>query len=345
MADAPPLYAAVALNVPMDKLFHYRVPEALRGAVAVGARVRVPFGQREMTGTCVKFSADPGIHSARVRDILGVLDQRAFLDEQMRDLTEWMARYYCCPWGKTLDAVLPSVIKTGAAARSVQWVSAARPAEELLAHAAQIEKRSPRQARILRALAGIPGEIVAGELARLAEADAGVIAKLGKAGFLTLLKKAATDPLLELPIAAHRAAGPDARAEGGARPDPGGVRARPVPRGAAPRRHRQRQDGSLSAGAAPLRRVGPAGDRPRAGDRPHAADGGAVPRAVRPRPRAPQRHHRFRTARALDGDPRRPRRRRHRHALRRLRACSETRPARRGRGTRSLLQAAERAAL
>ena len=155
MAETAPLYAAVALNVPLDKLFHYRVPEALRGSVTVGARVRVPFGRREMTGTCVKFSAEPGIPSARVRDIIGVLDQRAFLDERMRDLTEWMARYYCCSWGKTLDAVLPSVIKKDAVARTIQWVSAARPPDELRAHAAQIEKRSPRQARMLRALAGI----------------------------------------------------------------------------------------------------------------------------------------------------------------------------------------------
>ncbi len=345
MADAPPLYAAVALNVPMDKLFHYRVPEALRGAVAVGARVRVPFGRREMTGTCIKFSADPGIHSARVRDILGVLDQRAFLDEHMRDLTEWMARYYCCSWGKTLDAVLPSVIKTGAAARTVQWVSAARPAEELLARAAQIEKRSPRQARILRALAGIQGRNRRrrtgpprrGRRGRHREALQGRLPDPGE--------KSRERSAPRFSRRARRAAGPDARAAGGARPDPGGVRARPVPRGAAPRRHRQRQDGSLSAGAAPLHRVGPAGHRARAGDRPHAADGGAVPRAVRPRPRAAQRHHRFRAARAVDGDPRRPRRRRRRHALRRLRARAEARPARRGRGTRSLLQAAERPAL
>jgi primosomal protein N' (replication factor Y) len=201
MADAARLYAAVALNVPLDKLFHYRVPEALRGAVTVGARVRVPFGRREMTGTCIKFSDDPGIHSARVRDIIGVLDQRAFLDERMRDLTEWMARYYCCSWGKTLDAVLPSVIKTGAAARTIQRVSAARPADELLAHAAQIERRSPRQARTLRALVEAQREIAAGELARLANADGGVISKLCKAGFLALRKeKAAHDPLLESPV-------------------------------------------------------------------------------------------------------------------------------------------------
>jgi primosomal protein N' (replication factor Y) (superfamily II helicase) len=197
MADAPHLYAAVALNVPLDKLFHYRVPEALRGLVTVGARVRVPFGRREMTGTCVKFSDDPGIHSARVRDIIGVLDKRAFLDERMLDLTEWMARYYCCSWGKTLDAVLPSVIKKDAVARTIQFVSAVRSPEELLAHAAKIEKRAPRQARILRALAEKAGEIAAGELA----ADAGVLSKLSKAGFLTLRReKAARDPFLEFPV-------------------------------------------------------------------------------------------------------------------------------------------------
>jgi primosomal protein N' (replication factor Y) len=200
MAGAPQIYAAVALNVPMDKLFHYRVPEALRGEVAVGARVRVPFGRREMTGTCVRFSGDPGVQSARVRDILGVLDQRAFLDERMRDLTEWMARYYCCSWGKTLDAVLPSVIKSGAAARTRRWVCAARPREELLARAAQIEKRSPRQARTLRALAGSEGEIAAGELAALAGSDGGVLSKLREAGLLTLREEAARDPVLEFPV-------------------------------------------------------------------------------------------------------------------------------------------------
>ena len=190
MADAPPLYAAVALNVPLDKLFHYRVPEALREAVTVGARVRVPFGRREMTGTCVKFSDDPGVHSARVRDILGVLDQRAFLDERMRDLTEWMARYYCCSWGKTLDAVLPSVIKTGAVARTIQWVSAARPADELLARAAQVEKRSPRQARTLRALAAAPGRNRRRRTGRhRRKPTRGVLSKLCEAGFLTLRKE------------------------------------------------------------------------------------------------------------------------------------------------------------
>ncbi len=201
MADAPPLYAAVALNVPMDKLFHYRVPEALRAAVTVGARVRVPFGRREMTGTCVKFSAEPGVHSARVRDILGVLDKRAFLDERMLGLTEWMARYYCCSWGKTLDAVLPSVIKKEAAPRTVRRVSAARSPDELRARAAQIEKRSPRQARTLRTLADREGEITASELAAVAGTDSGVLLKLCEAGFLTLRKEeAARDPFLDSPV-------------------------------------------------------------------------------------------------------------------------------------------------
>jgi primosomal protein N' (replication factor Y) len=196
MAEAPSRYAVVRLNVPVDKPFHYRVPEALRGIVTVGARVRVPFGRREMTGTCVEFSDNPGIPSARVRDIISVLDQRAFLDEHMRGLTEWMARYYCCSWGKTLDAVLPSVIKKDAVARTIQFVSAARPRDELRAHAAQIEKRAPRQARILRALADTEGEIAAGELA-----DGGALSKLCEAGFLTLRKeKTAPAPILEFPV-------------------------------------------------------------------------------------------------------------------------------------------------
>jgi primosomal protein N' (replication factor Y) len=194
-------YAAVALNVPVDKLFHYRVPEPLREALTAGARVRVPFGRREMTGYCVGFAETPDVEAARVKDILRVLDRPAILDERMLRLTRWMAEYYCCSWGAALDAALPSGVKKGSAARTVLMVSAARPAEELRARAAELEARAPRQARALRALAATEGEITASDLAGLAEVDHGVLWRLCRAGHLTRRKeKMPDDPSLEFRV-------------------------------------------------------------------------------------------------------------------------------------------------
>jgi len=189
MAGELHAYAVVALNMPMDKVFHYRTPEPLREVLTVGARVRVPFGRREMTGYCVGFAETPDVEAKRVKDILRVLDQPAILDERMLGLTRWMAEYYCCPWGRALDAVLPSVIKKGTAPRTALMVAAARPTEELRARAAEVEARAPRQAQALRALAGTEGEITASDLADLAEVDPGVLSSLCKAGYLRKRKE------------------------------------------------------------------------------------------------------------------------------------------------------------
>ena len=66
----------------------------------------------------------------------------ALLDARMLALTRWMAQYYCCSWGWTLDHVLPAVIKEGTAAKTVLKVSAAKSPEELRARAAEILERA-----------------------------------------------------------------------------------------------------------------------------------------------------------------------------------------------------------
>ena len=98
-------FAAVVLNVPIEGPFHYRVPEPLKQAIQRGARVRVPFGRREMIGYCVGFDDEIDFDESRVKDIIELLDRPPILDERMLELTRWMSRYYCCSWGEALDAV------------------------------------------------------------------------------------------------------------------------------------------------------------------------------------------------------------------------------------------------
>ena len=194
-------YASVALNVPLDSLFDYRIPEPLRDEIEIGARVRVPFGRREMVGYCVGFPAAPGIAVERVKDLHQLLDRPALLDERMLKLTRWMASYYCCSWGEALDAVLPAGVKKRQAARTVLMVAALHEAPALRRAADELRERAPRQARTLTALAATHGEIAAGDLLDLAEADHSVLAALERDGWLKLRRqRQANDPSLEFRV-------------------------------------------------------------------------------------------------------------------------------------------------
>ena len=194
-------FAAVALNVPLEGPFQYRVPEALRDAIEIGARVRVPFGRREMTGACVGLTDEPEIEESRIKEILRLIDRAPLLDRRMLELTRWMASYYCCSWGEALEAVLPSGVRKGKAARTVLFVRAARTAKELRARAVEIEKRAPRQARALHVLASTEGEMPARDFVSLAEIDYSVISALRRSGCAATRRERVTDdPSLEFHV-------------------------------------------------------------------------------------------------------------------------------------------------
>ncbi len=126
----------------------------------------------------------------------------------------------------------------------------------------------------------------------------------------------------------------------------GAGRGRALPDSVAARRHRQRQDGALSAPRGARDRVGAPGPRARAGNRAHAGRDGPVPRAIRRARRDPaQRALPGRAARPVAAHPPRRDRRRRRHALGRLHAARIRRAHRRRRGARFVVQAGRAAAV
>ena len=78
-----------------DKLFTYRVPEALKERVAPGVRVSVPFGSGNRRRVGLVFSLT-GEGEERVKDVDSILDQEPSLEPDMLELARWMKeRYYC----------------------------------------------------------------------------------------------------------------------------------------------------------------------------------------------------------------------------------------------------------
>jgi primosomal protein N' (replication factor Y) len=161
----PKTYAAVVLNVPLDGPFHYRVPERLHAVIQLGVRVRVRFGKSEKIGYVIGFTGSTGLDEARIHEILELVDEEPLLDTRMIELGRRVAEYYACSWGRTLDSMVPGIVRGNTRPRTVTMVSANRSADELLRRADELERRAPRRAAILRKLANAAGEICANDLA------------------------------------------------------------------------------------------------------------------------------------------------------------------------------------
>jgi len=96
-------YCDVALAVPLDMVFTYRVPAET--TPVVGGRVLVPFRQQRMTGIVVALHDRKP--SVKTKTILGVLDVEPVLDDQLLRLGRWIADYYLAPIGEVFRTMLP----------------------------------------------------------------------------------------------------------------------------------------------------------------------------------------------------------------------------------------------
>jgi len=96
-------FCDVALPVPLDMAFTYRVPA--EAAPVVGGRVLLPFRQQRLTGVVVELHDRKP--SVKAKSILSVLDATPVLDEQLLRLGRWIANYYLAPIGEVFRTMLP----------------------------------------------------------------------------------------------------------------------------------------------------------------------------------------------------------------------------------------------
>ncbi|MGE4367130.1 primosomal protein N' [Thermomonas sp.] len=102
----------VALPVPLPRLFDYLPPPGIAAAtVAVGQRLRVPFGHRALCGVVLGHGeAGSGI---TLRAALELLDTGPLLHGELLDSLRWLAGYLHAPVGEVLATALPAALRRG----------------------------------------------------------------------------------------------------------------------------------------------------------------------------------------------------------------------------------------
>ena len=137
-----PRIARVVPEVSLDRAFDYEISAALENEITLGAKVRVPFGTREIVGYVVEFPTDPAQRT--LKPIQEILSRGTFLPPVLIELAQWMAQYYAAPLAVALMSVLPQAVRRADAAfKQRLWVEPL--ATELTPEAAQALKKSPAQ--------------------------------------------------------------------------------------------------------------------------------------------------------------------------------------------------------
>jgi primosomal protein N' (replication factor Y) len=144
----------VALDIPLPTLFDYTVAEG--NAVAVGQRVVVPFGRRQMVGVVMECVAGTDVAPERIKPVVQVLHDSAPLSPELLDLLRFCSDYYRYPIGQTVLSALPARLRSDQPVTGKPVLSYRLSASGAALDLDNFPKRKVVQRRILAKLAEQP---------------------------------------------------------------------------------------------------------------------------------------------------------------------------------------------
>ena len=122
------MVARVAIDLALNRLFTYEVPEELKKKLAVGQLLSVPFGHRQARGFVLEMAESlPREENSqyKLKPITAIVDETPFFSVALLELVKRVAAYTAAPLEAVLKAALPAaVLKRNARARELLFVEA-----------------------------------------------------------------------------------------------------------------------------------------------------------------------------------------------------------------------------
>jgi primosomal protein N' (replication factor Y) len=78
-----------------------------------GCRVRVPLGKSERIGIVLEHVSSSHIDSAKLKELVEVLDATPIVGPELLDALLWCADYYHHPIGEVVSQALPTLLRRG----------------------------------------------------------------------------------------------------------------------------------------------------------------------------------------------------------------------------------------
>ncbi len=147
-----PVILHLALPVPLRRSFAYLPPENDPTTPLPGCRYQVPFGNQTLVGILLYSNDTSPIAIEKLKKADSRLDDTPVLSNDLLNLINWTANYYHQPLGEVFTTALPTLLRQGRPAISIEqeyWFCTDAPTKDLQ----QQLKRAPKQKALLDLLA------------------------------------------------------------------------------------------------------------------------------------------------------------------------------------------------
>ena len=186
-------FVGVVVNRPIEQVLTYWAPSRPGRTVCPGQRLRVPLGRgnRLTIGYCVSVDAAPpeGLDPRKLKEVVEVLDPVPLIDAKMLELTRWMAEYYVCSWGQTLDAAVPAGVRNQAGTRVGTFLLVPEEIRQALKEQTEKPKLSPKQAAALEVLCRADEPLTISDVCRRARCASASVLALRRQGLVHSVRR------------------------------------------------------------------------------------------------------------------------------------------------------------
>lgn len=89
------MYADIIVDIShekLDKTFQYAVPKQLEQEISEGMRVKVPFGNRKITGYVVGLTDVAEYDVAKIKPVFSIMKESAVIESQLIALAAWIEK-------------------------------------------------------------------------------------------------------------------------------------------------------------------------------------------------------------------------------------------------------------
>jgi len=118
VSAAAPIFARVALDIPIAPWFDYLVPDELAGRLQARDWVLVPWGRGRRVGLVLEVGGPPELAPEKIRAIASLIAAAPRADAAWLELVNFAARYYHRHPGEIALPALPRLLRTPPTARA-----------------------------------------------------------------------------------------------------------------------------------------------------------------------------------------------------------------------------------
>ncbi|MFW6287792.1 MAG: DEAD/DEAH box helicase, partial [bacterium] len=186
-------YAEIIVDISanqLDKIFHYGIPVYMEAELSVGQAVLIPFGNRKVKGFVIGFTDKPGIEKEKIKNIISLISNISFFDQNMLELFRWISSYYKSNLIKIIRTAIPTGVVDGKVKeKTIRLLAINQPDVLINQFIKKQGSRAYKQAEVLKILLERDYPLSTTEVLELASTTYGTLDRLSEKGLIKYIEK------------------------------------------------------------------------------------------------------------------------------------------------------------